>query len=57
MKEAKSRKIRVEKHTAEMKKTITNMESYMNEVEALIDKSDNELAKHYEKLEETKRRT
>ena len=56
-KEAKSRKIRVEKHTAEMKKTITNMESYMNEVEALIDKSDNELAKHYEKLEEKKRRT
>ena len=33
------------------------MESYMNEVEALIDKSDNELAKHYEKLEEKKRRT
>ena len=40
-----------------MKKTITNMESYMKEVETLIDKSDNELAKHHEKLEEKRRRT
>ena len=56
-KELYSDKERLTLHNEKIEKTMANMEAYMSEVEALIDRSDNELAKHYAKLEDKERRT